>query len=341
MKKYIVKSLGALAVSLVLAGCVEDKLGDGGALKGIELESETFRVRVESSARFHAYPVPWNCTDYKFQWSSSNPEVASVNSVGLIEGNDVGTATITVSQDGISKSFPVEIYENYEETLAGLLEASRVGGAWLFEDASNLQKATFGKDLVAYTQEGKNLPGLAPSLDGFTQVAGPSKRNKAVHVPFHSYFFCDHGFPASSGGVKVNEWTLLVDFIFEKSEYHVLFEADNLGMNGDADFFINGSGEWGIQGNYSNKQKLVPNQWYRMVITADFVNKKTGYYLNGALIDDSKTGIEKDGRHAWQTQGVILFGDADYDDDHDFDVSTVAIWNRVLTADEVKKLGSI
>jgi len=41
--------------------------------------------------------LPANATNKDITWSSSNPSVASVNSAGLVMGNSVGTATITVT----------------------------------------------------------------------------------------------------------------------------------------------------------------------------------------------------------------------------------------------------
>lgn len=51
-------------------------------------------------------------SDASLSWSSSNSSVASVSSLGLVEGRSNGKATITVSAEGLSATCAIEVYED-------------------------------------------------------------------------------------------------------------------------------------------------------------------------------------------------------------------------------------
>ncbi|MDR1938289.1 MAG: Ig-like domain-containing protein [Tannerellaceae bacterium] len=330
---YLFKSFCILALGLSLAGC-EEKFGEGVTLTDIQLESESTRVLVGNIVKFNAYPVPWDCTDYEFTWETANPSVATVSPSGRIDAVDLGTTRITVSQGSIKKEFSVEVYEVYEETLPGKIETLGAKGAWHFEDANNLEKATIGNDLLAYKMDGNKTTG-SPSLDGFSHVPGPTKRNYAVRVPKQSYFRCDHGFAASGGGSKVNEYTLLINVRIPKlGIYYSIFETDDLGMSSDSDGFIRPGADWGVRGSYTENTLFEANKWYQMVITLNN-NGQLNYYLNGSLVDTKEMPLNS--HAAWLTEAVLLFADED-GEDNEFDIATVAIWDRELTADEVSFL---
>jgi hypothetical protein len=222
-----------------------------------------------------------------------------------------------------------------ELSLQKQLEASGVKGVWHFEDASNLEKATTGKNLVAYKMDGNGTVG-SPSLTGFSQVSGPTGDNFAVRVPLQSYFRCDHGFAAGSNG-KVTSYTLLIDVkVPVLGRYYTIFETDNLEMTSDGDGFIRPGADWGIRGNYTENVRFEAEKWYRMVITV--ASGIASYYLNGVLVDTKYPSV--DGHASWLPEAVFLFADND-GEDNEFDIATVAIWDKALNDGEVKLLGKL
>ncbi|GHT18258.1 hypothetical protein AGMMS4957_00160 [Bacteroidia bacterium] len=350
MKTNIVKSFCFLAACLVLAGC-EEKFGEGVTLKDIQT-GEDVRVNMGDKVKAQAWPVPWDCTDYKFTWESADPTIATVDNYGKITPVDVGNTVVYVSQGSIKKEIPVEVYEI---TLQEKLVALGVKGLWLFEDASNLFKASAGKDLM-------------PVGTGFTQVDGPSKRKKAVSLPCsekidgvwqHNHLICEHGFAPNGGGAKyVNEFTIVVDCKFpggptetptwQNGKYYSLYQT-YLDNSSDADFFWRPGGDFGITGSYTGKSKdgeelnhlFVKDTWYRFVIVVKLGNELK-YYMNGVAYDARSQG-SLDGERAWRPEGVLLFADEDGENGQGFPliVSAVGIFDKALTEVEAKSLGGL
>jgi hypothetical protein len=331
MKKITVRSFCFLAVCLLLAGC-EKKLGDGVSLKDIAIGEASIRINAGDVGRLSAYPLPYDCTDYEFTWESADPSIATVDAYGRVTSVDVGNTTVYVSQGNIRKEFAVEVYE---VTLQEKITALGVKGVWHFEDAGNLELATLGNNLVAYKMDGNRTVG-SPSLEGFSQVAGPTRRNFAVRVPKQSYFRCNHGLAAGGSG-KVTVYTLMVEFkIPALGVYYCIYETDDFNMTSDGDFFLRPGADWGIRGNYTDKTRLEAGKWYRMFVTVE--DGKAKYYLNGRLIDEKDPGA---GSHAsWLPEGVLLFADED-GEDNEFDVATVAIWDKALSEGDITNLGGL
>jgi hypothetical protein len=332
-----------LAVGLSLAGC-ENKLGEGVTLKDIEVGAAV-RVNMGEKVKAQAWPVPWDCTDYEFTWESADPAIATVDRYGRVTSVDVGNTAVYVSQGSIRKEIPVEVYEI---TLQEKLDAIGVKGLWLFEDAGNLFKASVGKDLT-------------PVGSGFTQTEGPSRRKKAVILPcseriddvwHHNHLICDHGFAPNGGGKNVNEFTVVVDCMFpggptseganwQNGKYYSLYQTF-LDNSSDGDFFWRPSANFGVTGSYSKQEHLfVKNTWYRFVIVVN-LGKELKYFMNGQYYEAGSNG-DLDGDRAWRPEGVLLFADEDGENGQGFPlhVSAVAIFDRALSDEEAKSLGSL
>lgn len=316
-----------------LNGC-DDKTSSP---EGFEVYPQSARINLGEILRIEAAPTPHDA-EAEFSWKSENPEIASISGIaavsfiGIVAAEDIGNTNIVVSMGSFSKTIPVEVYE---VTLQEKMAALGVKGAWHFEDAGNLELATVGNNLTAYKMDGNRTVG-APSLEGFSQVAGPTKRNLAVRVPKQSYFLCNHGFAAGSNG-KVTEYTLLVDVQIPRlGVYYSIFETDNLGMGSDGDGFIRPGADWGIRGNYTSKTPFEANKWFRMVITVD--DGKAKYYLNGKLIDEKEPGA--DGHASLLPEGFLLFADED-GEDNEFDIASVGLWDKALSGDDVAGLGGL
>ncbi|MDR3193939.1 MAG: Ig-like domain-containing protein [Tannerella sp.] len=343
MKTILFRSVCFLAACLALSGC-EKKLGDGVTLKDIAV-GEGIRVNIGETGRLYAYPVPYDCTDYEFKWESADPGIATVDEFGRVASVDVGNTTVYVSQGSIRKEFAVEVYE---VTLQEKLNSLGVKGLWQFEDAGNLFKATVGNDLT-------------PVGSGFTQGEGQNRRKKAAILPssekiddvwHHNHLICNHGLAPNGGGKKVNEFTVIVDCMFpggptnagnnwQNGKYYCLYQTA-MNNTSDGDFFWRPSANFGVTGSYSKQEHLfVKDTWYRFAIVVN-LGKSIKYFMNGQYYEAGNSG-ELDGDRAWLPEGVLLFADEDGENGQGFPlyVSTVGIFDRALSDDEVKSLGGI
>jgi hypothetical protein len=346
MKAIAVRSFYFLAACLMLAGC-EKKLGEGVTLKDIEVGTP-LKIMVGESVKAKAFPVPWDCTDYEFTWEIADPSIASTDHYGRIMGEDVGNTVIYVSQGGqFKKEIPLEVYIDYSKTFAGRLEALGAKAMWEFQDAANLYKATFGPDLI-------------PVGSGFTQTDGPANRKKAISIPCsqrvddvwqYNHFLYNHGFAANGGGQKVNEFTIVIDCKFPggptggaawtNGKYYCLYQTA-LDNTSDGDFFWRPPANFGITGSYTKDEHLfVKDTWYRFIISAQ-LGKDLKYFMNGDRYEAGSVS-EVDNDRAWNLEGVLLFADEDGEDGQGFPliVSSLAVFDRALTEDEIKTIGKM
>lgn len=68
---------------------------------GVSLSQSTITIQVGNQGQLTAAITPANATNQNLIWNTSNSLIASVNSSGVVTGNAVGSATITVTtQDG-------------------------------------------------------------------------------------------------------------------------------------------------------------------------------------------------------------------------------------------------
>ncbi len=246
---------------------------------------------------------------------------ALANKLLLFADDDGDDATILCSEVNI---WEVALTETEVKDLGGDPSGQVPGrlGWWKFDDPANLGKAEVGTDLIETSSN--------------TSVSGPKSGNDAIEVPVGSYLTMNHGLSSNGEGLKVNEYTLQIDFsIPEGGIWHAFFQTDPDNA-GDADLFVNKTNNIGTQATSYTTNAIEANTWYRMVVTV----KNGSYfkvYLNGELWLDA-AGQPIDERWALADK-LILFGDDD-GDDGTIDCSEVAIWDVALNADHVKKLGN-
>jgi len=222
----------------------------------------------------------------------------------------------------------------------GMVAQADVGdglkGLWEFSNADDLTAAKVGNDLV--------LAG-----DGVhTAMAGVGAGDGAVSIGVGSYYECTAGIAANGGGSTVNQYTLLFDFKYPSSsvgQYMCFFQTDTTNSN-DGDYFISPSEDWGVASisyaSNSGGKFSVPDTWYRVILSVDqgSGNQFFGLYIDGVLIH-THGNSGTDGRHSLYADpavNVLLFADEN-GEDPEIHCSTVAIWNRSLTAEEIALLG--
>jgi len=179
------------------------------------------------------------------------------------------------------------------------------------------------------------------------EVAGVVAGDGAVQIGEGSYFICTHGIAPNGGGTKVNEWTLLIDFSYPASSrsdppngYNDLFQTNPTNVD-DADWTINSSGAVGIGAvGYSSTKSFTTkgDTWYRMVLVVDNGTRHDIYFDGVEIFKGNQQGI--DGRFSLAST-ILLFcaGNNQDRDDAPINVSTVAFWDKPLTADEILAMG--
>jgi F5/8 type C domain len=222
----------------------------------------------------------------------------------------------------------------------GMIAQADIGdglkGLWEFGSADDLTAAKVGNDLV-----------LAGDR-AHTAMAGIGAGDGAVGIGVGSYYECIAGIAANGGGSMVNQYTLLFDFRYPSSsagQYMCFFQTDTTNSN-DGDYFISPSEDWGVGSiSYASNpggEFSVPDTWYRVILSVDQGSGDQFFrlYIDGVLIH-THGNSGTDGRHSLSADpdvAVLLFADEN-SEDPEIHCSTVAIWDRPLTAEEIAVLG--
>jgi len=190
-------------------------------------------------------------------------------------------------------------------------------GLWQF-DGGPATLATIGANLV--------------TTGPVSIVAGPTQSDSAVHIPKGSYFTMNHGLRST-----VDEYSLQFDLrITDNTVYHTLFQTDPNNTN-DAECFINRSGNVGITETIYAPTKLLPNQWYRVVIAVKN-GERYDTYINGLKVQTGKP--QAIGRR-FALQSTLLISADDDGENADIDFAKIAIFNKALSDAEVTSIGQI
>lgn len=210
-----------------------------------------------------------------------------------------------------------------------------LAGLWEFDQASNLMHATYGLDLA--------LAGTAPSFaasfaDGqanslvltgvITTVQGAANRLLATHA-----------LGASGGGTRVNQYTLLFDFLVPGSGLWRTFYQTATANGNDAEYFVrNSDSHLGRSSIGYSSAALSTNRWYRLALSVDLTtNGFYRSYIDGSLFyAHSRPALDSD--FSLEPGRVLLFGDND-GENHPLTIGMAAIFNRALDASEIAALG--
>ena len=194
-------------------------------------------------------------------------------------------------------------------------------GRWTFDDPHNLTKAEIGADLV--------LTG------SHNAVPGPTAEDGAVRIGVGSYYFLPHGVAPNGGGVKVNEFTLVMDVkIPTLGRWYCLYQTDLTNTN-DGEWFINPAGAMGVGATGYTDAIFQPDDWYRIAVVVKN-GERYDYYADGDKVLAGSPGLVDD-RFSLQP-AVLLFADQN-GEDNELDVADIKFYSRALGDDEVKALG--
>ena len=273
------------------------------------------------------------------------------------------TAILFADEDGESQpafinSIQFRNYKLSDEAVATLGGPAAEGiptvsGQWDFESGD--LRATIGSDLLYRTADTFATEFETSSIDG--EQAG------IMHFygisPTDGYFMW-HGASPNGGGLKVNQYSLILDILYPSSStgYRALWQTEtNAETLTDGDLFVNGANALGISSAYQGS--LTPDAWHRVVFTLDLTRRELGKYIDGANVQTAATGASPpadagpyqylststdpadsggiDGR--WSlSKGALLFADEDGELNEGF-VNSIQFRAGVLTPAQVAMLG--
>lgn len=229
--------------------------------------------------------------------------------------------------------------------MGALLPGTAAGGLvgqWDFDDPANLTKATLGKNL-------SRVGSVAP-------VGGFGTGDGAAAVGIGSHFRCTPDLAPNGGSTTlVNEYTLVFDVWLPASsdrQWRAFFQTSVSNLN-DGDYFLSTSNALGVGVLTYSTETLPPNQWYRIVFSADI-----GSNIDGGSPASSCLSVVTDasgrswtfrhasqalnGRHALSStandNAVLFFADDDAEDAL-IHVSRVQLYDTPLSEAQARALG--
>jgi len=226
--------------------------------------------------------------------------------------------------------------------LLTLQASSGLVGDWTFDNPADVAEAMIGNDLV--------LIGTA------TPVAGIGAGDGAVDIGIGSHFRCTPDIAPNGGSASyVNEFTIVYDVFLPAAsdgQWRSLLQTNNNNAN-DGDYFLNTSNTLGLGEIAYSSQTLPPDEWYRIVFSADI-----GSNIDGGAPASSFLSVvtniagntwtfrhnsqELDGRHSLYStanDNVVFFFADENGEDHLLRVSRVQLYDEALSEAVAQSLG--
>jgi hypothetical protein len=202
-------------------------------------------------------------------------------------------------------------------------------GMWLFDDASDLFKASIGQPLIEVS-----------SGNGIVTAEGPSAGVKAVFVPALSYLTCLHGITPRPDDNWVNDFTVLMNIKLSSFSWFSIMDVNT--ANGNGEWFISPNGELSINGYWnSSSANMTLNGWHRVMYSVK-LNEFIKIYLDGKLIKTISTDASwKDGDYALRPEVYLFKDDNSWNDSNDAYVSEVIVWGLTLNDMEAGQMDNI
>lgn len=171
-------------------------------------------------------------------------------------------------------------------------------GRWKFDDAADLTKASYGKDLA--------LNGAA----SHSAVAGVNAEDGAALLDVGTWYDVDHGMAATSGGANVNTFSMIWDVKVASADLgkYICLLQYNIANDSDGSFYINpDAGFWFNGGPSDYAGTIQGDTWHRIVLTVD--SPEVRLYVDNVLIytDDTLAGL--DGKYSLDLSKFIILGE--------------------------------
>ena len=209
-------------------------------------------------------------------------------------------------------------------------------GLWEFNDVANLEKATIGKKLTGYNTRTIHTLGT-PSLQEITPVAGFDVIDGAVNIlTARNHFLCDHGIPPNTDNGLVGEYTLLYDVSVPSADTYPFLNTHPANGTGAA-INLNSNGMFN---GFTGGNAVALRTWYCVAITLKAPDELRAY-INGAM--SSHSGAAND-VYKLKPEGFLFFGQGSVEFNitgRRLQISSLAVFNKALTAEEVQSLGGL
>jgi uncharacterized protein YjdB len=300
------------------------------------------------------------------EWKTSNERVAIVGEDGLVTILKTGIATITASVGNYKNTYTVSTTSPFED----------VSGYWLFNDATNLGKAVIGDDLVINNAVVSAVAGPSSSngaVRGGWEERGVGDNNvENIRWDHSMKGDVDHNtklrnytvmmdikvpYQDPSGTVR-QVWNPLSSWELGRRAALYLLWAD-FGAGSEQSFGLAASLTGELEYLLQDTTYLTMNpttikgkeKWIRFVYVfkyaGDNTRTKCELYVDGKPAIDPLASYTDDSN--WKDCEIVIGkpvyfmtgvkSDKAYKGQ--YDLSTLAVWNRFLSADEVAVLGGI
>jgi hypothetical protein len=251
-----------------------------------------------------------------------------VSQTGVITGVSKGTATVYATVGNVSDS--VEVTVKAIVKMHELFESA--AGYWQFDDASDPGIAATGIDLV-YTPANVEI------------ISGHSDTDKAIRMLSNGDGL-QWNHSITGEGVKtftlmLDAWIELVDRRYYPIYWNTVSPEGSMYLRPrSGPFTLNRRGA--TVGNFVENPVAGQEPWTRIVIQFGIDENGGSFYRaysNGAKIfEDTGGGADfyfVEGKPVW-----FLYG-PNSSDNNPYKVSAIAVWDRILTAEEVASLGDV
>ena len=228
MKKSLFFALIA-CVALVFVGCEPPVKPVDYTVK---ISATELTMELGKSDKLTAVVTPTPATTYPLVWTSSNPEIATVNASGIVEAVSLGTATITVTinvpegDETVGTVIPATCV--VEVTNDAVLNTFELGGYSLFD----LGNPIAGTDTVLKISVGEVTCQLAPALyyvwdKGITMV-GNSLAGAGFIMPLETFSYVITDSPNGAyNGYYISGFDVVVDTL-ASAEEALAYSAKNV-----------------------------------------------------------------------------------------------------------------
>lgn len=213
--------------------------------------------------------------------------------------------------------------------------AATLASLWLFDDSTNLGRATVGNNLAIAGP-------VAPTWSATLMDDGSASQTGVITTPptaAATRFTATHGIAGNGGGSFVNEYSIVVDLFSpaaSRSSWRTIMQTNQTNAN-DADYFIrNTDDRLGVGSLTYSTTAIDETRWTRLVVTFDLGTAITTY-LNGISIHQHSVGVI-DGTFSLDPT-VLFFTDND-GDNAPLNIGALAVYDGVLTAAEAAALGN-
>ena len=221
MKKSLFFALIA-CVALVFVGC-EPKVQPVDYTIKVSETALTLENGASTKLTAVITPTPANAT-YPLVWTSSNPEIVTVNASGIVEAVGLGTATITVTMnvpegdETVGQVTPATC--SVEVTNDAVLNTFELGGYALFD----LGNPIAGTDTVLKISVGEVTCQLAPALyyvwDKGITLVGNSLAGAGFLAPVETYTYVITDSPNGTyNGYYISGFDIVVDDLEDALAY--------------------------------------------------------------------------------------------------------------------------